>query len=108
MEDDDPETCIRRECREEAGFEIDNFKPVITFFASPGITDEQIHLFVAITESRKKLHKGGGLEEEHEDISIIEMKRNEVWEKMNDGCFTDGKTLLAIQYFFLHQKDLLK
>lgn len=42
-----PLHCARRELREETGFEADTWREAITFFTTPGFTDERITLFVA-------------------------------------------------------------
>ncbi|HRC85125.1 MAG TPA: NUDIX hydrolase [Thermoanaerobaculia bacterium] len=42
-----PDVCARRELAEEAGLAADDLVPLGPFWASPGFTDEVIHLFLA-------------------------------------------------------------
>ncbi len=106
--DDTPLSCIRRESIEEAGYQIDTFHSMGWFYASPGITNERVHLFVALCTSSCKKFSGGGLSEENEDLQLIEIPREEAVKKLREGYFKDGKTLLTLQYFFLNEKYLLK
>lgn len=106
--EDTPLSCIRRECIEESGYEIDSFHSLGWFYVSPGITNERIHLFIGMCTSDCKKHKGGGLDEENEDVYLVEMSREEVKRKLWDGYFKDGKTIIALQYFFLNESRLLE
>lgn len=101
MEEQNPLQCARRECIEEAGYEINEFEKIGKIFVSPGITTERIHLYIAFCNSDDKKFSGGGLDHEHEDIMILEISRQEAYQKLMNGEFSDGKTILAMQYFFL-------
>ncbi len=103
IEDDSPLECAKRECMEEAGFDIDRFEPLGVIFSSPGITTERIHLFLGICDSADRKYAGGGLELEEEDIKVLEIPRQEAWERLIQNRFRDGKTILALQHFFLKE-----
>ncbi len=103
-EGETPVECARREVREEAGYEVNEFEKIGTIFVSPGITTERIHLFIGFCNAQDKRFTGGGLAEEHEDIQIVEWTREKAWEKLQNKEIEDGKTVLALQYFFLHEK----
>ena len=105
---DTPLSCIQRECIEEAGYQIETFHSMGWFYASPGITNERVHLFIGLCTSRCKKFSGGGLSKENEDLQLIEMPRAEAAEKLKADYFKDGKTLLALQFFFLNEDHLLK
>ncbi|MBB3773614.1 ADP-ribose pyrophosphatase [Angulomicrobium tetraedrale] len=47
------EPAIRRECREEIGVAPRALLPMLTFMPSPGVTDEQASLFLALVDSRQ-------------------------------------------------------
>ena len=106
--DDTPLACIRRECIEEAGYQIDTFYPMGWFYVSPGITNERVHLFIGLCTSNFKKFSGGGLSEENEDLQLVEMPKDEALQRLKEGYFKDGKTLLALQFFFLNEDELLK
>jgi nudix-type nucleoside diphosphatase (YffH/AdpP family) len=97
-----PETCARRECLEESGFKINRLEKVATVFSTPGITTERIHIFLGISTSKDQLHAGGGLEEEHEDIQLLFLSRDEAARMLKEQHLEDAKTILALQYFLLN------
>jgi GDP-mannose pyrophosphatase NudK len=102
LDGDAPEECARRESIEEAGYEINQLEKINTIYASPGIMNEQIHLFLGICKSSDKKHPGGGNIEEQEDIQIIELSRKDTFDKLNSGYFKDGKTMLSLLYYFMN------
>ena len=103
VDGEEPAECARRECIEESGYEIDEFEHILSVFSTPGITSEFVHLYVGFCNSTDKKHKGGGLDSEHEDIKIIELSKEEARQRLRDKKFNDGKTILALQHFFLNQ-----
>jgi len=102
LDNDSPIECARRECIEEAGYVIEDFDAIGTFYVSPGITNERIHLYIGRCMSSDKKYEGGGLEEESEDILVTEMNCDMARQKLKEGYFSDGKTILALQHFFLN------
>lgn len=88
---EDPMVTASRELLEETGYIAGNLQHRRTFYASPGICDEAMHLFVAtdLTEHQP----------EREDYEVIE---NQVatWEEirgwLKDGTIQDAKTLVAL------------
>ncbi|MHB2153154.1 NUDIX domain-containing protein [Calditrichota bacterium GD2] len=103
LDDESPEACARRECLEEAGYELERLEHMATIYVSPGITTERIHIFIGYTDSTKRINDGGGLESENEDIQVVEWTREEAFKKLMNKEIEDGKTLLAIQHFFLNE-----
>lgn len=96
-----PQECAKREAIEEAGYEIKELEPIGTIFVSPGITTERVHLFIGYCTSEDKKFAGGGLDAEHEDIKIVEWDRETAKRKLMNKEIEDGKTVLALQHFFL-------
>ncbi|HEY0571060.1 MAG TPA: NUDIX hydrolase, partial [Enterovirga sp.] len=47
LDEDDPETCARREAFEEVGLRLSALAPVMTSWSMPGVSCERIHLFLA-------------------------------------------------------------
>ena len=88
-----PEACARRELVEETGMRASRVERLITFYTTPGFTDERIHLFLA-----------GGLEEgEHrreadEFMEVHPIRWSATLEMIQRGDIVDGKTLLALLY----------
>jgi hypothetical protein len=45
-----------------------------------------------------KLHEGGGLDEEEEDIEVLEYDFDEAYRMIETGEMRDGKTIMLLQY----------
>ena len=96
-----PEATMKREIREEMGYEITTLQKIYEVYSSPGSLKELLILFVGEYKQGQKVSKGGGLKEEGEDIEVVEMPLQEAFEKANSGEIKDAKTVLLIQW--LHQ-----
>lgn len=97
-----PLACARRETIEETGYEIHNYEHIASVYSTPGITTELVHIYLGLANSTDLKHTGGGLDEEHEDIKLIELTRQEAWDRLKNKTFIDAKTILSLQYFFLN------
>ncbi len=106
LDEESPEACARRECLEETGYELNRLEHITTIYVSPGITTERVHLFLGYSTAKQKIAEGGGVASENEDIQVIEWSREEAWHRLQNKTIEDGKTVLALQYFFL--KELLQ
>ncbi|MGA7713607.1 MAG: NUDIX hydrolase [Rhizomicrobium sp.] len=91
---EEPETTVRREILEETGYKAEKLERIFTFYVSPGITSERIHLFYA--ETGDAAAKGGGLEEENEDIQVLELPLDEAIRQVESGEIADGKTIIGL------------
>lgn len=98
-ENEDPVGCIEREVMEELGYKINSPKQLHTFYTSPGASTERMFLFYAEVSKKDKIGKGGGIEEENEDIQTVSIPISEI--KKNLAKITDAKTLVALQWFLL-------
>ena len=105
-EGEQPEACIRREVREEVGYEIKELTHIATFYVSPGGTSERIILFYGEVSSADQVSAGGGLASEHEDIEQVELTLPELWQALADGSIIDAKTLIAAQWLQRRQETL--
>ena len=95
---EDPETCIIREIEEEVGYKVDEVKKVLECYMSPGAVTEKMYLFVAEYTDEMKVHSGGGLESEDEEIEVLEIPFVEAIQMMNQNKIIDAKTQLLLQY----------
>lgn len=100
-ENETPETCIIREVMEELGYKIDNPAMIHSFYTSPGASTERIFLFYAEVSQQDKTEKGGGKEDEHEDIQLIKIPIAEIEKKIVE--LKDAKTILALQWYLLNK-----
>lgn len=100
---EDPAETAKRESIEETGYEIDHLEPITTFFVSPGGATEKIHLYYAEVDDFSKVGEGGGLASEAEDIKVIKYSFNEIWKLYKEGKITDGKTIIALQWYKINK-----
>lgn len=96
LDDAEPARRVRAEALEETGYKIDRLERVMTMFASPGATTEQVHLFVGEIERGEKAAAGGGLADEGEDIDVVEVDFDDALAMIDTGAIVDAKTVLLL------------
>lgn len=89
-----PRECAERELTEETGYRAASLTPLVSFFASPGICTEKMHVFVArgLQAGKQELDAG-------EQIEMRIMEYDELLAAVRDGRIVDGKTIAALLYF---------
>ncbi|GAA5176514.1 hypothetical protein GCM10025771_11430 [Niveibacterium umoris] len=102
LDEADPETRIRAEAEEEAGYRVGNVRKVCEAFMSPGAVTERLHLFVAEYDPQDKVSEGGGLEHEGEDIEVFELDFDDAMAMVADGRICDAKTIMLLQWAALN------
>lgn len=102
LDEADPVACIKRETEEETGYQISEVEKVFEAYMSPGSVTELLYFFVAAYTDDMKLHEGGGLDEEEEDIEVLEYPFEEAYGMMQNGTIRDGKTIMLLQYLKLN------
>lgn len=102
-----PEDVCHRESMEEAGLEVQSLTPLTDYLPSPGGTTERLYLYLGIVDahSAQGIH---GLDEEHEDILVHRISETEVRNLLKQGAFDNSATIIALQWFFMHKKELLE
>ncbi|GAA3127817.1 NUDIX domain-containing protein [Planomonospora alba] len=98
LDDDDPETAIRREAAEETGYEIGEVRHVFDVYMSPGSVTERVHFFAAPYRADLRAGEGGGLAGEGEDIEVVELPFAEALEMVASGGIADAKTIMLLQW----------
>jgi nudix-type nucleoside diphosphatase (YffH/AdpP family) len=98
VEQEDPETCMRREVEEETGYRINEIKKIFEIYMSPGSVTELIHFYVAPYDEAMKVNQGGGNSSEQENIEVIELSLNDAFAMVESGQIKDGKTIILLQY----------
>jgi ADP-ribose pyrophosphatase len=96
-EGEEPNQTAIREVEEEIGYRIkgENLLYRSSFFASPGYSTEIIHLFAASVSNEDKVSNGGGVEGEHENIEIHNIKAPEFFKMFGSGEIVDAKTIIG-------------
>ena len=93
-----PEARIKAETEEETGYRVDQVRKVFEAYMSPGSVTEKLYFFVAEYDPTSKLHSGGGVEAEGEDIEVLELPFAEALAMVAAGTIADGKTIMLLQY----------
>jgi ADP-ribose pyrophosphatase len=89
-----PEDTIKRELEEESGYHPNFLEYACSFYTSPGISNELIHLFIArnLTPVAQRLEEG-------EHITVEAHTIEECLKKIRSGEIADGKTILGILWY---------
>lgn len=96
LDDQDPETAIRREAQEETGVRIGELEHVFDVYTSPGSVTERLHCYAAPYRPAER-GAGGGLAEE-EDIEVVELPFKEALAMVGTGEIADAKTIMLLQW----------
>ncbi|MCL2623069.1 MAG: NUDIX hydrolase [Planctomycetaceae bacterium] len=91
---EEPIASAQRELIEETGYTAGKIEPLITFYSSPGILREQLHLFVAT-----ELTPGNTALEDGEDIEPLLVTWDEIRTMIARGEITDAKTLIGLLHY---------
>jgi nudix-type nucleoside diphosphatase (YffH/AdpP family) len=103
LDDQDPETAIRREAEEELGVTIGALEHVFDVYMSPGSVTERVHFYAAPYTPADRSGPGGGVAAEGEDIEILELLIDEALAMTTDGRIADGKTIMLLQWAALRK-----
>jgi len=96
-----PLETMERELKEETGYCAGILTHEGSFYTTPGISNESIHLFMArdLTESTQDLEEG-------EHITVEAHSLQDCLKKIENGEICDGKTILGILWY--QMKYILK
>ena len=91
-EGEDPLATAKRELAEEIGKAAKTWQHLTTFYASPGFSDEQIHVYLATDLYDQQAHT-----DEVERIEIVKVPLAELDDVIRSN--TDSKTLVGLLWF---------
>jgi GDP-mannose pyrophosphatase NudK len=98
LDEDDPETAIRREAEEETGYRLRHVRKIFSAYMSPGSVTEQLHFFVAEYSPEEKVSDGGGEAESSEDIEVLELTFEQALTMIESGEIQDAKTIILLYH----------
>ena len=101
LDGDDPETCVIKEAEEESGFRINSVKKIFVAYMSPGAVTEIVHFYIGEYSESDRVSEGGGLADEQEDITVLEIEFQEALRLVSSGGIKDAKTIMLLQYLEL-------
>ena len=96
---EDPLACAQRELQEETGYAAETWTRVLSFYTSPGFSDERIVLFRASRLRPVAAIDDGEIAERYAR-SIDEIER-----MIRASEITDAKTILAVSWLFGRTKE---
>jgi nudix-type nucleoside diphosphatase (YffH/AdpP family) len=100
LDEDDPETAIRREAVEETGVDIGEVEHVFDVYMSPGSVTEKIHFFAAPYHRDDLDGTHHGVAAEGEDIQVIELDVDAAVAAIG-STIVDAKTIMLLQWAVL-------
>jgi ADP-ribose pyrophosphatase len=91
-EPDEPlEECARRELLEETGYQAARWRSLGFLYASPGVLDEKLHLFVA-----EELTPGPASPEPDEQLEPVTVRLDDAIRMCLSGEIKDAKTVTSL------------
>jgi nudix-type nucleoside diphosphatase (YffH/AdpP family) len=103
LDQDNPEEAIKRETEEETGYRINDVRKIFDAYMSPGSVSEILYFFIAEYTPSMKVHAGGGIEHEQEDIEVLEISFDKAYGMIATGEIRDAKTIMLLQYVKINQ-----
>jgi len=100
-----PEKVARREVSEESGCSLHALTPIGSFFVSPGLSRERIHLFCGWVDAKQA---GGvhGLAQEGEEMQVVVLPRREALDELF-GRLNSTSVIIAVQWLEANRPRLL-
>ena len=87
--------CAKRELHEETGWEAGRIRKIVSFYPSPGISDEVMHIFLA-----SRLRKSEPLyRDPEEEIRVHCFRLPQIERMIRRRLIPDGKTILGFLYY---------
>ena len=91
-----PEDCARREVKEETGYTISELQPLLSFYTTPGFTNEVIHIFLGTG-----LTLGDQTLGQDEVVEVVQMPLADTMRLIQTGDIKDGKTIIGLQATYM-------
>lgn len=106
LDEADPEAGVRREAYEETGLRLSDLEHLATLWSMPGISTERMHLYLAAYGQADREGPGGGVADENEAITVVEMPLAALATMSEAGAITDMKTLTLVLGLRLRRPEL--
>jgi len=103
--DETPENVAIRESYEEAHCEILALYPVCDYYASPGGSNEYIHLYCGKIDSRG-IHGIHGLKQENEDIRVINISTSDAFQLLHQNQIKNAPAIVLLFWLQAHRLKL--
>ena len=101
LDKDQPEEAIRRETKDETGYQVHEVHKIFEAYMSPGSVTEILYFFVAEYSAKEKVDEGGGID--NEDIDVLELPFDKAISMIQSGEIKDGKTIMLLYHAQIHR-----
>ncbi|HOC09917.1 MAG TPA: NUDIX hydrolase [Bacillota bacterium] len=88
---ENPLDCAARELTEETGYTAGDLRYLVSFYTSPGFSNEVMHMFLATD-----LKEGKNDPDDDEMVETVEISRDRAMDMILKGEIKDGKTIAGI------------
>ena len=95
---EDPAKAAARELEEEAGLKAGRLEKLFVIYPTPGYTNEKIYLYRAYDCQKVAAHLDDG-----EFLDVVYLPIDQAKEMLKNGQIQDGKTIIALQAYFLSE-----
>lgn len=91
---EDPATCAHRELAEETGYRAGRLEPLLSFYSTPGVSDEVMHAFLAtdLAAGETQLEPG-------EQITLAPIALDTALAMISQGEIRDAKTIATVLFY---------
>jgi len=98
-ENEDPLAGAKRELAEETGLRAGHWEKILSYYSSPGFSDEMLYLYMArnLTEGEASLDKD-------EFLKIEKIPLEKAYRLIFEGKILDGKSIIGIQHAYFRLK----
>lgn len=103
--DESPECCIRRECKEESGCEVQHLTHLFSFYPSAGACSELFDLYAAECEL-PAYGQVFGVSDEGENILLHIFEYEHVHELLTSGRLRNAPVIMAMQWLAQHIQSI--
>jgi ADP-ribose pyrophosphatase len=103
--DEQPAEAARRECVEEIGVAPGLLVELFTYLTSPGMSDEEITLFLGIVDASGVPERAGAAAE-HEETVPMRVPIDAALAALAAGTVRNGPLIIALQWLALHRGRL--
>lgn len=103
--DESAEEVATRELYEEAGLQAQQLVEALSYYSSPGGTNERLTIYVARVDASQAA-EFGGLAEEHEDIRVTRLAFDHAVTMLEQGLFNNAASVIGLQWMQLHKQQL--
>lgn len=97
-----PQAAAIRETFEETGYQIREPRLISKFFTSPGGVSERVFLYFTEVTDTDRIGKGGGVDDE--DIKVVQLAIDEMFDRLAHGSIEDPKLLIGAYWLQDHLK----